>query len=91
MLLNSVKTKAIGQKMSELQGQEYGWYLTRKLATSSFLELGKPSKVEQNSWLNAQVESGMVSHKCLEANLTNAKTTTNLNAGVCDYSRYFPL
>ena len=36
MLLNGVKTKAIGQKMSELRGQEYGRYLTRKLATSSF-------------------------------------------------------
>ena len=52
MLLNGVKTKAIRQKMSELRGQEYGWYLTRKLATSSFLELGKPSNVKQNSWLN---------------------------------------
>ena len=39
----------------------------------------------------AQVESGVVSHKCLEANLINAKTTTNLSAGVCDYSHYFPL
>ena len=45
MLLNGVKTKAIGQKMSKLHGQEYGRYLTR---TSSFLMLGKPSKVEQN-------------------------------------------
>ena len=52
MLLNGVKTKAIGQKMSKLQGQEHGRYLTRKLATSSFLQLGKPSNVEQNSWLN---------------------------------------
>ena len=36
MLLNGVKTKAVGQKMSELRGQECGRYLTRKLATSSF-------------------------------------------------------
>ena len=52
MLLNGVKTEAIGQKMSKLRGQEYGRYLTRKLATSSFLKLGKPSKVKQKSWLN---------------------------------------
>ena len=36
MVLNGVKTKAIGQKMRELRGKEYGRYLTRKLATSSF-------------------------------------------------------
>ena len=36
MLLNSVKTKAIGQKIGELRGQECGRYLTRKLVTSSF-------------------------------------------------------
>ena len=52
MLLNGIKTKAIGQKMSKLRGQECGRYLTRKLATSLFLKLGKLSKVEQNSWLN---------------------------------------
>ena len=51
MLLNGVKTKAIGQKMRKLRSHEYGRYLTRKVATSSFLMLGKPSKVEQNSWL----------------------------------------
>ena len=37
--------------MSELCGQEYGWYLTKKLVTL-FLKLGKPSKVHQKSWLN---------------------------------------
>ena len=36
--------------MSKLRGQEYGLYLTKKLA--HFLKLGKLSKVEQNSWLN---------------------------------------
>ena len=35
MLLNGVKTKAIEQKLSELRGEEYGRYLTRKLATFS--------------------------------------------------------
>lgn len=52
MLLNGVKTKTTGQKMSELQGKENGWCLTRKLATSLFLKLGKPRKVQQKSWLN---------------------------------------
>ena len=49
MLLNGVKSKAIGQKTSELHSQEYGQYLTRKVAVFSFLKLGKPSKVQQKS------------------------------------------
>ena len=52
MLLNSIKTKAIVQKVTKLRGQEYGRYLMRKLVTSSFLKLGKSCKVQQNSWLN---------------------------------------
>ena len=36
VLLSCIKTKAIGQKMNKLQGQEFGRYLTRKLASSSF-------------------------------------------------------
>ena len=74
MLLNGVKTKAIRQKISKLRGQDYRQYLTRKLATFSFLKLGKPSKVTQELAKRfvhgAQVESGVVSYKCLEANLT---------------------
>ena len=38
------------------------------------------NKVQQNSWLN--VLSGMVSHKCLKANLTNARIAT----GFCTLS-----
>ena len=49
MLLNGVKSKAIGQKLSELRRQEYGQYLTRKVAMFSFLKLGNPSKVQQKS------------------------------------------
>ena len=36
VLLSCIKTKVIGQKMSRLQGQEYGRYSTRKLVSSSF-------------------------------------------------------
>ena len=91
MLLNGVKTKATGQKMSELQGKENGQCLTRKLATSLFLKLGKPRKVQQKSWLNVvwfKLKVAGESH-CLKANMTNAKMTINLSAGVCDYSCHF--
>ena len=39
------------------------------------------NKVQQNSWLN--VLSGMVSHKCLKANLTNS-IIANFRVGVCN-------
>ena len=49
--MNIVKNRAIRQKMSELHGEEWGWYLTIQ-KTSSFFKLGKPSKVQIKSWLN---------------------------------------
>ena len=45
------------------------------------------NKVQQNSWLN--VLSGMVSHKCLKANLTNARIA-NFRVGVCNCFHHFP-
>ena len=60
-------TKAIEQKMIELRGQEYGWYLTRKLVNSSFsqarlAEQGPAKEFAKRFMRGAQVESGMVSH-----------------------------
>ena len=62
----------------------------KKLVTSSFLKLGKPCKQGPAKELakhfvhGVQVESGMVSHKCLKGNLMNASMTTNLRVGGCD-------
>ena len=41
--------------------------------------------------LGAQVESGVVSHECLKAKLTNAKMTTSVRAFVTSYSGHIPL
>ena len=44
VLLNCIKSKAIGQRMIELCGHESGWYLTGKIVTSLLLKLVRSSK-----------------------------------------------
>ena len=60
--------------------------------TSDFVSQAKKAKqgpaneLAKHFVCGADVESHMVSNKCLKANLANARVTTNLRVGVCDYS-----
>ena len=60
--------------------------------TSDFVSQAKKAKqgpaneLAERFVCGADVESCMVSNKCLKANLVNARITTNLRVGVCDFS-----
>ena len=52
---------------------------------------GPANELAKRFVCGADVESHMVSNKCLKANLANARITANLRVGVCDYSHKQPI